>query len=42
MFMKDPTLQRSSDIECPKCGYHEAVFFQVKLDLMIGLIGFTH
>ncbi|CAM9120717.1 unnamed protein product [Ectocarpus fasciculatus] len=24
----DPTLQRSSDIECPKCGYHEAVFFQ--------------
>ena len=23
----DPTLQRTRDTQCPKCGQHEAVFF---------------
>lgn len=25
--IKDPTLSRSKDVECKKCGYHEAVTF---------------
>lgn len=28
----DPTLPRTEDHPCPKCGHREAVFFQVGLD----------
>jgi DNA-directed RNA polymerase II subunit RPB9 len=27
---KDPTLQRTKDIQCVNCGHNEAVFFQVR------------
>mmetsp|Transcript_15943 Transcript_15943/g.24024 ORF Transcript_15943/g.24024 Transcript_15943/m.24024 type:complete len:116 (+) Transcript_15943:74-421(+) len=27
---KDPTLQRSRDVECAECGHNEAVFFQAE------------
>ncbi|KAJ1914985.1 DNA-directed RNA polymerase II core subunit rpb9 [Tieghemiomyces parasiticus] len=26
----DPTLPRTTDLQCPKCGYNEAVFFQTQ------------
>ena len=28
-FLQDPTLQRSTTVDCKACGHNEAVFFQV-------------
>lgn len=28
---KDPTLQRSKEVECPNCSHYEAVFFQAEV-----------
>jgi DNA-directed RNA polymerase II subunit RPB9 len=30
---KDPTLQRTRNIQCARCGHNEAVFFQVSISL---------
>lgn len=32
--IQDPTLQRSRDINCAKCGFNEAVFFQVSVEVL--------